>query len=153
MRGDYRSLVASAVSSTDPCGMLAGTYTRGTVDTQVKVKAYSGLILGLRPVNERRRFKVTPSLVGWALTENHSWYYTAEARYNTPTKHTLQIDGSVEDCSNSGELAIGLLQSCNIGSHRKKYIKTTGRPWYWMCHMIDDNYFRVYRELYMSWSK
>ena len=28
----------------------------------------SGLILGLRPANERRRYKVTPSLIGWALT-------------------------------------------------------------------------------------
>ena len=25
-----------------------------------------GLILGLRPANERRRYKVTPSLIGWA---------------------------------------------------------------------------------------
>ena len=27
--------------------------------------AYAGLILGLRPANERR-YKVTPSLIGWA---------------------------------------------------------------------------------------
>ena len=26
------------------------------------------LILGLRPANERRRYKVTPSLIGWAQT-------------------------------------------------------------------------------------
>ena len=25
-----------------------------------------GLILDLRPANERRRYKVTPSLIGWA---------------------------------------------------------------------------------------
>ena len=31
----------------------------------------SGLILSLRPVNERRRYKVTPSLIGWAQTWNH----------------------------------------------------------------------------------
>ena len=29
---------------------------------------FSGLILGLRPANERRRYKVTPSLIGWAQT-------------------------------------------------------------------------------------
>ena len=29
---------------------------------------YTGLILGLRPANERRRYKVTPSLIGWAQT-------------------------------------------------------------------------------------
>ena len=28
----------------------------------------SGLILGLRPANERRRYSVTPSLIGWAQT-------------------------------------------------------------------------------------
>ena len=28
----------------------------------------TGLILGLRPTNERRRYKVTPSLIGWAQT-------------------------------------------------------------------------------------
>ena len=28
----------------------------------------SGLILGLRPANEWRRYKVTPSLIGWAQT-------------------------------------------------------------------------------------
>ena len=27
----------------------------------------SGLILGLRPTNERWRYKVTPSLIGWGL--------------------------------------------------------------------------------------
>ena len=27
---------------------------------------YTGLILSLHPVNERRRYKVTPSLIGWA---------------------------------------------------------------------------------------
>ena len=30
----------------------------------------SGLILGLRPANERRCYKVTPSLIGWAQTQN-----------------------------------------------------------------------------------
>ena len=28
----------------------------------------TGLILGLRPANERRRYKVTPSSIGWAQT-------------------------------------------------------------------------------------
>ena len=28
----------------------------------------TGLILGLHPANERRRYKVTPSLIGWAQT-------------------------------------------------------------------------------------
>ena len=29
----------------------------------------SGLILGLRPANERRRYKVTPSFTGWAQSK------------------------------------------------------------------------------------
>ena len=31
---------------------------------------YTGLILGLCPANERRRYKVTPFLIGWAQTKN-----------------------------------------------------------------------------------
>ena len=31
-----------------------------------KGKTVAGLILGLRQANERRRYKVTPSLIGWA---------------------------------------------------------------------------------------
>ena len=30
-----------------------------------RVMNNTGLILGLRPANERRRYKVTPSLIGW----------------------------------------------------------------------------------------
>ena len=33
----------------------------------------AGLILGLRPDNKRRRYKVTPSLIGWAQTLNQPW--------------------------------------------------------------------------------
>ena len=33
-------------------------------------EAKAGIILGLRPANERRRYKVTPSLIGWAQTQN-----------------------------------------------------------------------------------
>ena len=29
---------------------------------------FKGLILGLRPSNERRRYNVTPPLIGWAQT-------------------------------------------------------------------------------------
>ena len=33
----------------------------------------SGLILGLRPANERRRYFVTASLIGWAQAQNQPW--------------------------------------------------------------------------------
>ena len=32
------------------------------------IDAYAGQILGLRSANERRRYKLTPSLIGWAQT-------------------------------------------------------------------------------------
>ena len=31
-------------------------------------ESITGLILDLRPANERRRYKVTPSLISWAQT-------------------------------------------------------------------------------------
>ena len=40
-----------------PCSAATSDYTY-----------ISGLILGLRPANEKRRYKVTPSLIGWAQT-------------------------------------------------------------------------------------
>ena len=33
----------------------------------------AGLVLGLPPANERRLYKVTPSLIGWAQTYNQPW--------------------------------------------------------------------------------
>ena len=46
-----------------------------------------GLILGLRPANERRRYKVTPSLIGWAQTLNQPWrcYFCDDGRGVTPS--------------------------------------------------------------------
>ena len=35
----------------------------------------SRLILGLRPANERQRYFVTTSLIGWVQTKNQSWIY------------------------------------------------------------------------------
>ena len=39
----------------------------------LKLNQSAGLILGLRPANERRRYKVTSSLIGWAQTWNQPW--------------------------------------------------------------------------------
>ena len=38
----------------------------------------TGLILGLRPANERRHYFVTTSLIGWAQTYNQPWRYMWE---------------------------------------------------------------------------
>ena len=44
-------------------------YTYDAIKTQRVSEMYnSGLILGLHPANESRRYKVTPSLAGWAQT-------------------------------------------------------------------------------------
>ena len=37
----------------------------------------TGLILDLRPVNERHRYKVTAFLIGWEQTQNQPWYKVA----------------------------------------------------------------------------
>ena len=37
---------------------------------------WAALILGLRPANERRRYFVTTSLIGWAQAKNQPWWVT-----------------------------------------------------------------------------
>ena len=37
-------------------------------ETAIRQLWYAGLMLGLHPASERRRYKVTPSLIGWAQT-------------------------------------------------------------------------------------
>ena len=53
------------------------TYKARTVRS-IDYGAVTGLILGFRPANERRRYKVTPFLIGWAQPRiNHvSWQGT-----------------------------------------------------------------------------
>ena len=52
-----------------------------------------GLILGLRPANERRRYKVTPSLTGWAQTLNQPWVPLVKLFGKCPPQvTTLKID-------------------------------------------------------------
>ena len=58
---------ARAVGRWNPSNM----YTYVTVSFPM---IYSGLILGLRPANERRRCKVSPSLIGWAQSWNQPRY-------------------------------------------------------------------------------
>ena len=42
--------------------------------TLKKLLTYSGISLGMRPANERRRYTVTTSLIGWA----HTWVWWKE---------------------------------------------------------------------------
>ena len=52
-----------------------------------------GLILGLRPANGRRRYKVTPSLIGWAQTSNqpYSNIFAVSGRLNKTGTISLTI--------------------------------------------------------------
>ena len=40
----------------------------GVCNVGVKLTRVPGVILDLRPANERRRYKLTASLIGWAQT-------------------------------------------------------------------------------------
>ena len=44
----------------------AALYTKGPTDYRLSVDVITGLILGLLPANEGRRYFVTTSLIGWA---------------------------------------------------------------------------------------
>ena len=45
------------------------------ISLQLYCVYHSGLILGLHPANERHRYKVTPSLIGWAQTYNQPCHW------------------------------------------------------------------------------
>ena len=50
-------------------GEGVGSFPFSGIITVYLYKPYKpGLILGLHPANERRRYKVTPSLIGWVQT-------------------------------------------------------------------------------------
>ena len=46
--------------------MAADTVAPGVARSSGAMLLTAGLILGLRPANERCRYNVTPSLIGWA---------------------------------------------------------------------------------------
>ena len=48
----------------------------------------TGLILGLYPVNERRCYKVTPSLIGWVRTKNQPWSMRCDHLWIIATSQT-----------------------------------------------------------------
>ena len=52
---------------------------------------YPGLILGLRSANERRRYNVTPSLIGWAQTLNQPWYLCTSVQAYTEGRYIYYI--------------------------------------------------------------
>ena len=48
--------------------VIYGEYSALDSVSGLYAASLSGLIFGLHPANERRRYKVTPSLIGWAQT-------------------------------------------------------------------------------------
>ena len=62
----FRASICSKCSSDEARGLIAATFK----DISLFELWYmtTGLILGLRPANERRRYFVTTSLIGWAQT-------------------------------------------------------------------------------------
>ena len=74
VRGIHQSLVGSlhkgpVMRNAPPCDdvimCLSATWEKSLLLVQWGA---AGLILGLRPANERRCYKVTPSLIGWVQT-------------------------------------------------------------------------------------
>ena len=66
----------------------------GTTWQQLFTERVTGLILGLPTANERRRYKVTPSLIGWAQTQNQPWgqqYGKEPVSYNILTTTTGNV--------------------------------------------------------------
>ena len=43
----------------------------------------SGIILGVGSASERRRYYVTPPLIGWAHTQNYTVAYNGYGAYNS----------------------------------------------------------------------
>ena len=56
-------------SPVGPAGIVyspTGRIGTSTAHSLCEIQSYPGLILGMHPANERRRYKVTASLIGWA---------------------------------------------------------------------------------------
>ena len=69
----------------------------------------TGLILGLRPANGRRRYKVTPSLIGLAQTSNQP-YSNIFAVSGLPMP--LRDQNSLQ-CRHMGVMAYRLFVACS----------------------------------------
>ena len=56
----------------------------------------SGLLLGLRPANERRRYFVIMSLIGWAQTKKRTYRYARWPSTGLSTMHNLTFPNGTE---------------------------------------------------------
>ena len=78
---DYNNCVLPTYTTTYSPLVLSGTSTPGITrsifkywhhsDKGALCMAWTGIIFCVRPANERRRYNVTSSLIGWAHTQNY----------------------------------------------------------------------------------
>ena len=73
------------------------------------VHLITGLILGLYPANERRRYFVTASLIGWAQTYNQPCYHPHHWPF------VREIDGF--PCQRANHADLRCFLSCQSGQH------------------------------------
>ena len=72
-------------------------------DSPAKCKFHAApstrLILGLRPANEKRRYKVTPSLIGWAQTQSLHSFYVGSHNTSKPEQSGRYLADDIFDLS------------------------------------------------------
>ena len=80
-------------------------------NTHVHCVRYIGMILCMSPANERWRYSVTLSLIGWAHTQNHPWIY-CYIHGLMQESGAYHIDWLVQERCNSIANALELHLSC-----------------------------------------
>ena len=58
-------------------------------------RLYADIIPGMDSTNERRRYNVTSSLIGWAHTQNDSWYGNHKTPIHANMSHFNQSTPSI----------------------------------------------------------
>ena len=90
------------------------------------------LILGLHPANERRHYKVTPSLIGWVQTYYQPWrqHISLSHSMTVPSFHNivLDVDGLEPSSGNSSASTLSIsnfsVKKANPGTKQIKDIQT-----------------------------
>ena len=115
---------------------------RGSVSDRLRYRAMLhiiGLILGLRPANERRRYFVMMSLIGWAQTWNQPWEMK-HPRLNLISLDIISCSLQFTQCTNI-LLEKSMLDKEDSEAHNKKQCNhtrlTPWGPWVpkWQVHL------------------
>ena len=98
----------------------------------------SGFILGLRLTNERRRYFVTLSLIGWVQTFNQPCYYRSKNNidfirfWRTSMKKILKRFPEIRWLTAPGQLAKWFLKACKFTDDIE------GSDSYILCYVLED---------------